>query len=53
MKNGFTVSQAVDKLEEMRTMPGKSRLLGTSALVELLATERKAAAKVHYLYSRC
>ena len=39
VKNGFTV----DTLEGMRTLPGKSYLLGTSKLVELLATERKAA----------
>lgn len=45
MKNGFTISQSMDKLEEMRLVAGKSRLIGTSVLVELFATERKAAAK--------
>jgi len=48
MKNGFTASQAIIKLEEKRSVPGKSCLLGTSALVKLLTTERKAAAKVCY-----
>lgn len=33
----------------MRGVSGKMRLLGTSALAELLASNRKAAAKVHAL----
>ncbi|KDR75964.1 hypothetical protein GALMADRAFT_225713 [Galerina marginata CBS 339.88] len=46
IKSGFNIAQAMAELEEMRCVPGKLRRLGTSALAELLATNRKAAAKV-------
>ncbi|KDR69528.1 hypothetical protein GALMADRAFT_230698 [Galerina marginata CBS 339.88] len=46
IKSGFNIAQAMAELEEMRCVPGKLRHLGTSALAELLATNRKAAAKV-------